>query len=160
MCVSFAVTGNEFGTFTVRYRLKNLWMWCIKEILTALLFGEWWKIVAPSVKITIYLGSTKSITRLNFTSGTTIFYHSLMSSQYLYIIAPVLGNINTEIVSFSYVLHIYSWLMDIFNLYTTRSWRTDMLYKDVDINYLQWRLTGEILFNYKMNIQSNLLVIN
>ena len=30
-----------FPDFTIRYGLKNLWMGCIKQILTALLFGEW-----------------------------------------------------------------------------------------------------------------------
>ena len=35
------VTAAQFGTFTVQYGLQNLWMGCIKQILTALLFGEW-----------------------------------------------------------------------------------------------------------------------
>ena len=36
-----SVTAAVFGTFTVRYGLQNLRMGCIKQTLTALLFGEW-----------------------------------------------------------------------------------------------------------------------
>ena len=37
--------------FYGQYGLKNLWIWCIKQILTALLFGEWYKIIVPLVKL-------------------------------------------------------------------------------------------------------------
>ena len=48
MCVSFyslyptlgeAVTAAKFGTSVVQYGLQNLWMGCIKQILTALILG-------------------------------------------------------------------------------------------------------------------------
>ena len=62
---------------------KNLLVGCMKQILTALLFGEWEKIIVPSVKFNIGLlftsalrVSVKSRLRLNFTSGTIIFHHS------------------------------------------------------------------------------------
>ena len=37
-----------FPHFTVCYGLNNLWMGCIEQILTALLFGKWYKIIVPS----------------------------------------------------------------------------------------------------------------
>ena len=42
-------------------RTKNLWMGCIKQILTALLFGEWWKIIVPSVKFNLGLLFTEAL---------------------------------------------------------------------------------------------------
>ena len=42
-----------FPDFTVQYGLKNLRMGCIKQILTALLFREWQKIVVPLVKFNL-----------------------------------------------------------------------------------------------------------
>ena len=83
-----------FPDFTVRYGLKkNLWMGCIIQILTALLFGEWWKIIIPSVKFNLGLlfteASVKSRPRLNFTSGTKFSTIPLMSSQYSYTIFHV-----------------------------------------------------------------------
>ena len=72
-----------FPNFMVRYGLKNLWMGSIEQIMTALLFREWKKIIVPSVKfnlgllfISALLASVNSRPRLNFTSGTIIFHHS------------------------------------------------------------------------------------
>ena len=72
-----------FPDFMVWYGLENLWMGCIKQILTALLFGEWWKMIVPSVKFNLGLlfilalqASVNSRPRLNFTTGTIIFHHS------------------------------------------------------------------------------------
>ena len=63
-----------FPDFMVRYGPKSLWMGCIKQILAALLFREWWKIIVPSVKFN--LGWISPSGRLNFSEGTIIFHHS------------------------------------------------------------------------------------
>ena len=60
---------------------KILWMGYIKQMLAALLFEEWKKIIVPSVKFNLGLlfnlahqASVNSKPRLNFTSGTVIFH--------------------------------------------------------------------------------------
>ena len=65
-----------FPDVTVQYRLKNLWMGCIKQTLTALLFREWQKIIVPSVKLNPGLLFTSALCvsvnsrpGLSFTSG-------------------------------------------------------------------------------------------
>ena len=73
-----------FPDFTVRYGQKIYEWGCIKQILTDLFI---WKMV----EIYCLLGEIQhrpvnSRPRLNYISGTIIFHHSLMSSQYLYTI--------------------------------------------------------------------------
>ena len=76
-----------FPDFTVRYGIKKSMNMRIKQKLTALLFGEWYKIIVPSVKFNFYLLFTSaqrapvnSRPRLNFKFPAI----PLISSQYLY----------------------------------------------------------------------------
>ena len=99
---------TTFQIFTILYGLKNLWMGCIKQILTALLFGEWQKMIVPSVKFNLCLlftsalrASVNSRQRLNFTSGQQFSTIPLMSSQYLYIITP-----DKQVLLYHFFIHM------------------------------------------------------
>ena len=50
-----ADTAAEYGTFAVRYELKNLWMGCIKQYWRLFYSGNGGEINAPSVKFNLGL---------------------------------------------------------------------------------------------------------
>ena len=91
-----AVTAAEFGTyfpdFTFRYRLKNLWMGCIKQVCSLIrgMVENYCTLskIQPCLLFTSALRDlVNSRPRLNFTLGTIISTIPLMSSQYFYTIS-------------------------------------------------------------------------
>ena len=72
-----------FPDFMIRYGLKNLWMGCIKQILTAVLFGEWYKIIVPSIKFNLYLLFTSALRPFPHEQSIFVYYSMRSNSNSL-----------------------------------------------------------------------------